>query len=289
MDVISDLLTLPVEVLAGQLKACAATDLAALAAVAQLPPPSIATNGLPLHCFVARQAIGDDVAEAFGNVPAAQWLRLFHFFRCVRLADARTKGTSVLGHLCTARPEFVRCGTGRCELISEELKVDAALVTTLMIWRNRLGCSMDCCLTLPLPESWTIHANTQLRAVAPVTHTAQVFGVMPLQWGEDTWTHATRKGLGSSIHAGASMRYGMDEHRLATIAKALNQRGECAAVRTHVVKLHLLSVEQVEAVARSNYQPLLGDVLHSFAVANIEAPLWALVYTQDDPGFFCFG
>lgn len=74
--------------------------------------------------------------------------------------------------------------------------------------------------------------------------------------------------------------------RLLRIAQHLDKRGENAVILTHRLKLHLLSSAQIREAARSSYQPLLAQVLTGFQ--DIEAMLWGLVYTAQDPGFYCF-
>merc|ERR1712032_534949 len=75
-------------------------------------------------------------------------------------------------------------------------------------------------------------------------------------------------------------------HKLMLIARTLNMRGDCSVVRTHRVKIHLLSLAQIRMASRSHYQPLLANALKGFG--DLEPCLWALVYTNEDPGFFCF-
>mmetsp|Transcript_53372 Transcript_53372/g.114712 ORF Transcript_53372/g.114712 Transcript_53372/m.114712 type:complete len:313 (-) Transcript_53372:247-1185(-) len=284
-------LDLPTELLAEQLAACAAADLATLASAARLPPCAGKAERLPLASFVARLALEEAGAGAWGQLPAELWLRLFHYLRCARVACG-TAATAPVGHLCAARPGFVRCGAGRCELPGEEVAVDAVFVAPLNAWRGRAGVAGPCCCeALPLPREWTVHANTQLEAVAPVTHCSQVLAVVPLRWGEEEDASAAALaappgGSHRSLAAWSRNAASADSRSLAFMARALNERGECAAVRTHLAKMHLLSLDQVRQAARSSFQPLLAEALRGFD--GVDTPLWALVYTQTDPGFFCF-
>jgi hypothetical protein len=258
---------LPLDLLIGQLRACAAVDLAALAATAKQPQSSEEKSCLSLPAFVAREALGD-LADQWHELDAGQWLQLFHFLRCSQVACGNS--SPLVGHLCAAEPEFVRMGTGRCEMPGEDLEIDVALVAPMAVWRQRRSLGPDGCKALPLPEKWTIHANTQLEAVAPITHSAQVCAVVPLRWGN-----------GGEAGVNASSQ------QLLSVTRILNRKGECSVVRTHRSKVHFLTKAQLHIVARSTFQPLLANTLTSFS--GCDASLWALVYTNNDPGFFCFG
>lgn len=285
---------LPVDLLAGQLRACSAVDLAALAATARQPQSSEARLCLPLPAYVAREALGK-VANQWAELPACHWLRLFHFLRCAQVACG--KSSPLTGHLCAWEPEFVRCGFGRCEMPGEELEVDVALVTPLVAWRQRLGnAGAEGCKAFPLPQKWNVRADTQLDSVAPVTHASQVCAVVPLQWGRlqkaDEASVAQQRiaeslacpWLAEPLACPVASR---SLHQLTMVARALNRRGECSVVRTHRSKIHFLTRAQVLMVARSDWQPLLSTVLTTFS--GFDACIWALVYTDADPGFYCFG
>eukprot|EP00928_Gymnodinium_smaydae_P087984 TRINITY_DN72146_c0_g1_i1.p1 TRINITY_DN72146_c0_g1~~TRINITY_DN72146_c0_g1_i1.p1 ORF type:complete len:326 (+),score=64.24 TRINITY_DN72146_c0_g1_i1:131-1108(+) len=306
---------LPVDLLLGQLRACAARELAVLAGAARqplVPAGEVASSDdppplLPLSAAVARAALGSSLAEtlvpkrtagatsatAEADVPPALWLRLYHYLCCARVECGRR---SLRGHLCASRPRFVRCGAGRCEMMRGGLtiEIDVALVAPLATWRERLkdvkgqGRNGACCVALPLPEVWSVHANTPLEAVAPVTHGAQVCAVVPLRWGDGGSARGTRHADGEAADDCDDAEVLRDRGQLVQVASELNNRGECAAVRTHRTKMHLLSLAQIRMVSRSNYQPLLANVLGGFGAA-MDAHLWAVVYTDSDPGFFCFG
>jgi hypothetical protein len=287
-DAVSDrssfsFLQLPIDILAGQLKACAALDLASLAATAKQPRVAEASCCLPLPAFVARELLGK-VADQWEYLQPGSWLNLFHFLHCARLVCWNS--VPLIGHLCMAEPEFIRCGVGRCVMVGEEMETDVALVMPFAVWCQHIGNGIaGKCKTPPLPKKWNMHANHQLESVALVTCAAQVCAVVPLTWGNSSqkpldtdWMPRTSTELPSAN--GSSMR-------LALVARALNKKGECSVVRTHQSKVHFLSRAQVHIVARSNFQPLLANALTAFS--GCDACLWALVYTEADAGFFCFG
>lgn len=267
---------LPLDLLAGQLRACTAYDLAAFAATSRQPQPSEKDTSLPLPALVAREALGK-VASQWERLTPAQWLRLFHFLRCANVACENS--LPVMGHLCEARPEFVRVGVGQCEIIGDDLNVNVALITPLTAWRGQGESGIEGCNAPVFPSKWTVRANTLLEAVAPVTALGQVCAVTPLHWGELLEPRSNTRGatLTSTDSSG---------NNLIRIASLLNKRGECAAVRTHQTKIHFLSPAQMKIASRSYLQPLLSNALHGFA--GCEASLWAIVYTNKDPGFFCF-
>lgn len=290
------LLALPVDVLVGQLRGLSAVDLASLAVSAPAARAPTAEDGLPLHAFVARSALlaslalefDEDLCRAAGGSAPGAWLRLFHFLRCapVGSADApaaawqRPQAAAVHGHLCCGRPGYVRCGATRLELLGEELSlVHASLVHPLGAWLGAPPPShggapagtRGSFEALPLPDSCTVRANTTVESIAMVTRCGQLHAVVPLHWGEGTVEPE---------------QLVPDQNRLAIVARMLNQRGECAAVRTHRLKVHLLSLAQVRVATRSQFQPLLSDALRGFA--GVEPPLWAIVYTEADPGFFSY-
>jgi len=269
-EMTNSLLLLPIDLLVSQLRACTAIDLAALAATSRQPQPSEKETCLPLPAFVAREALGK-VADQWQKLSPVHWLRLFHFLRCAHVNCE--SASPVMGHLCEARPEFVRIGFGRCEILADDLAVDVALITPLTTWWR------GHCNTPVFPSKWSVRANTQLEAVAPVTSLGQVCAVAPLQWGEFQ-EHGNDTRFFSSKYRNRS------SSNLIRIARVLNNRGECAAVRTHRTKIHFLSPAQMKIVSRSDFQPLLSHASYGFA--GFEASLWAIVYTDKDPGFFCF-
>lgn len=275
-DVVNSLLLLPIDLLVGQLRACTAVDLAALAATSRQPQPTEKDTCLPLSAFVAREALGN-IANKWQQLSPAEWLRLFHFLRCAHVTCENS--SPVIGHLCGAHPEFVRIGVGQCEIPGDDLAVNVALIAPLTAWRGHGANGIEGCDAPVLPSKWSIRANTQLEAVAPVTSLAQVCAVTPLQWGELPGHRKVARG----IFPGDIGKPSNDLKRIATV---LNTRGECAAVRTHRTKIHFLSPSQMQIVSRSYLQPLLSNALYGFV--GFEASLWAIVYTNKDPGFFCF-
>lgn len=290
---------LPIDLLVGQLRACAAVDLAALAATAKQPRPceDIAEDEacLTLSAYVARGELSE-IASHWKDLPPGHWVRLYHFLRCARVAcsdhgtrtlkcDSSRGRSTLVGHLCAAETKFVRCGVGRCEVPGEELEVDVALIAPLQAWRQRLGSAgAGGCQALPLPDKWSIHAHHQLEAVAPVTNYGQVCAVVPLRWGNGE--QLARKV--SFIQQLAEPLVGnASSPELTTVARILNKKGDCGVVRTHRMKIHFLSRAQIRMVARSDLQPLLANALANFS--GCDACLWAIVYTEDEAGFFCFG
>lgn len=275
-DVPNSLSLLPIDLLVGQLRACTAVDLAALAATSRQPQPSEKDACLPLPAFVAREALGQ-IANQWQKLSAVQWLRLFHFLRCAQVTCETS--SPLIGHLCEARPEFVRIGGGRCEIPGDDLAVDVALIAPLTAWRGPGNNGIEGCEAPVFPSKWSVRANTQLEAVAPVTSLGQVCAVTPLQWGEFQESRINTSILFPG-HVDTS------SNSLMRIARVLNRRGECSAVRTHRTKIHFLSPGQMKIVSRYYLQPLLSNALYGFA--GFEASLWAIVYTNKDPGFFCF-
>jgi hypothetical protein len=276
VDVVNSLSLLPIDLLVGQLRACTAVDLAALAATSRQPQPSEKDPCLPLSAFVAREALGN-IADKWHQLSPAEWLRLFHFLRCENVTCDNSP--PVMGHLCGARPEFVRIGVGQCEIPGDDLAVNVSLILPLTAWRGHGNSGIEGCDAPVLPSKWSIRANTQLEAVAPVTSLGQVCAVTPLKWGELKQHRTMSRGIFPQNVDNAS-------NNLLRIARVLNTRGECAAVRTHRTKIHFLSPAQMQIVSRSYLQPLLSSALYGFA--GFEASLWAIVYTNKDPGFFCF-
>jgi len=123
-----------------------------------------------------------------------------------------------------------------------------------------------------------------------VTSYGQVHAVLPLRWGEAKATPGGAPPRGSAVTFSSYRHLGTSdagERQLEILARMLDQHGECATLRTHQVKLHLLSPAQAKAVADGNYQPCLDDAMEAFG--GVSPPLWAVIYTDKDPGFFCFG
>eukprot|EP00927_Polykrikos_kofoidii_P057018 TRINITY_DN51124_c0_g1_i1.p1 TRINITY_DN51124_c0_g1~~TRINITY_DN51124_c0_g1_i1.p1 ORF type:complete len:298 (+),score=53.79 TRINITY_DN51124_c0_g1_i1:63-956(+) len=278
----SSLLELPSEILVGQLRACSALDLVMLSAAARLPSPKVpCAQGpegeveLPLPAFVAWLALESQSWSWLGSrLPPPLLLRLFHFFRSERVTCGGCLVVPpVYGHLCetTSRgPSLVRCGTTRCGL-RDMTGVEVALVAPANAWRAWPGAVDSAgCHLLPMPETFTLSANCELKNIAPVTRAGQLLAVVPFRWGYEGIT-----------------AFPTEELALLQIARALNQRGECASVRKCKAKIHMLSLAQVRVSTRSSYQPLLADHLREFG-DTVQTPLWAIVYTEDDPGFFCF-
>merc|ERR1719313_2195405 len=106
-------LHLPFEVLAGQLRACSGTDLAAFNATARQPKTTDAAAELSLPAFVARELLGS-VAKQWASLAAAHWLRLFQFLQCAEVVCF--EAWPLIGRLCPQQPEFIRCGAIKCEM-----------------------------------------------------------------------------------------------------------------------------------------------------------------------------
>lgn len=313
-----NLLAMPRDLLAMQLRCCSAAELArfSIAAAACVDVETYAQSSLqssrqavvakesvPLICHVVRLVLEEVLSTSGCNlddVPALLWPRIYHFLCCTPLVPlavgirvGHRQTAAYLQHICTARPKFVRCGWGHCELRSIDVAIDCALVAPTAVWYKHLTreVAAGCWLTrevvgLPVPASWTVRANVPLDAVAPVTHSSQLFAVTHLKWGEglDDEVAATPHSLDSLTFDVAAM----NARNFAQVARHLNTKGECAIVRTHQIKLHLLSTAQIQILSHSNHQvqPLLAQALLAFG--GITPSLWALVYTKDDPGFYCF-
>jgi len=226
--------------------------------------------------------IGDTVV--FKKLGQADLMRLFQLLYCERLCG---RGRPAFGHLCSAKRTFVRYSTSRCVMpyTDEELSVDVALVGRLSSWVDDVCRGTDR-IWLPLPEIMKIQAKNPISAIAPVTRAGQVLAVLPELWGEDQAIVANPLvSSGQRQNFRTSFRWNAAVRVLERMEEILDEKGECAVVRTHQSKTHIFTAAQAKVAAASSYNPSLGKVLKSL---DIDSRLYAIVYLQRDPGFFCF-
>jgi len=243
--------------------------------------PSLSLTGLVALAALERDS-GD--TAVFRKLCQGELMRLFQFLYCERL---RGRGRPAFGHLCTARRACVRYGTSRFVMLygDEELSVDVALVGRLSSWADDVCRGTGERMSLPLPPELKVHANAPVATVAPVTRAGQVLAVLPEVWGE-AQTTANLVSSARRLNCRPTFQWNTAVRLLERIEEMLNRKGECAVVRTHQLKIHVLTAAQAKVAAASSYNPSLSKVLNALGVE--EARLYAIVYLQRDPGFFCF-